>query len=115
QHPIAARTHVHMGVVILEGFKNRELGEKQFAEALAIEPAIAMTPALATPEINDAFDEAKAQLKNGGGTGHRRGAAARRSAVRAPGAQARRLVGRLHLPYGQRGEAWARDQGDGER
>ena len=69
QHPIAARTHVHMGVVILEGFKNRELGEKQFAEALAIEPAIAMTPALATPEINDAFDEAKAQLKNGGGTG----------------------------------------------
>src|SRR5436305_15107016 len=36
RHPAAARTHVHMGVVIIEGFKNRELGEKQFAQALAI-------------------------------------------------------------------------------
>src|SRR6185312_5726209 len=66
KHPIAARTHVHMGVVILEGFKNRELGEKQFAEALAIEPTIVMTPALATPEVNDAFEEAKEQARNGG-------------------------------------------------
>jgi hypothetical protein len=65
QHPIAARTHVHMGVVIIEGFKNRELGMKQFAEALAIEPSIALTPSLATPELNEAFDEAKA----GGGGG----------------------------------------------
>jgi hypothetical protein len=64
RHPVAARTHVHMGVVIIEGFKNRELGEKQFTQALAIEPTIAMTPALATPEISDAFDEAKEQSKN---------------------------------------------------
>jgi hypothetical protein len=63
QHPVAARTHVHMGVVIIEGFKNRELGEKQFAEALAIEPTIAMTPALVTPEISEAFDEAKGQIQ----------------------------------------------------
>jgi hypothetical protein len=65
QHPIVARTHVHMGVVIIEGFKNRELGMKQFAEALAIEPGIALTPSLATPELNEAFDDAKA----GGGGG----------------------------------------------
>jgi hypothetical protein len=65
QHPVAARTHVHMGVVIIEGFKNRELGMKQFAEALAIAPGIALTPSLATPELNEAFDEAKA----GGGGG----------------------------------------------
>ena len=64
RHPVAARTHVHMGVVIIEGFKNRELGEKQFGEALAIEPGIAMTPALATPEISEAFDEAKEQSTN---------------------------------------------------
>jgi hypothetical protein len=63
-HPVAARTHVHMGVVIIEGFKNRELGEKQFAQALAIEPGIAMTPALVTPEISEAFDEAKEQGKS---------------------------------------------------
>jgi hypothetical protein len=65
QHPVAARTHVHMGVVIIEGFKNRELGIKQFAEALALEPGIALTPQLATPELNEAFDEAK----SGGGGG----------------------------------------------
>jgi hypothetical protein len=60
QHPLAARTHVHMGVVIIEGFKNRELGVKQFAAALAIEPDIALTPTLATPELNEAFEEARA-------------------------------------------------------
>ena len=64
RHPVAARTHVHMGVVIIEGFKNRELGEKQFTQALAIEPGIAMTPALVTPEISEAFDEAKEQSKD---------------------------------------------------
>jgi len=67
QHPIAARTHLHMGVVIIEGFKNRELGMKQFAEALAIEPGIALTPSLATPELNEAFDEAKAGGPGGPG------------------------------------------------
>ena len=69
EHAVAARTHVHMGVVIIEGFKNRELGEKQFAAALAIEPGIAMTPALATPEINEAFDEAKEAARGGGAPG----------------------------------------------
>ncbi len=66
QHPAAARTHIHMGVVIIQGFKNRELGEKQFGAALAIEPGIAMTPALVTPEISEAFDEAKQAAKSGG-------------------------------------------------
>jgi hypothetical protein len=65
QHPLAARTHVHMGVVIIEGFKNRELGVKQFAEALAIEPDIALTPALATPELDEAFEEARAGSAGG--------------------------------------------------
>jgi hypothetical protein len=55
KHAVAARTHVHMGVVIIEGFKNRELGLKQFAKALEIEPGIA----LSTPEIDEAFAEAK--------------------------------------------------------
>jgi hypothetical protein len=76
QHAVAARTHVHMGVVIIEGFKNRELGEKQFAAALAIEPGIAMTPTLATAEINEAFDEAKESAKNATATGSAAGGAA---------------------------------------
>jgi hypothetical protein len=60
EHPIAARTHVHMGVVILDGFKNRELGERQFAAALAIQPDITLTPSLATAHLQQAFDEARA-------------------------------------------------------
>jgi hypothetical protein len=90
RHPVAARTHVHMGVVIIEGFKNRELGEKQFAQALAIEPGIAMTPALVTPEITEAFDEAKehgksvaaASAASGGDETAPPGTAARESAAR---------------------------------
>src|SRR5499427_8205020 len=46
QHPVAARTHIHMGVVIIEGFKNPELGKKQFAMALAIDPNITITKSL---------------------------------------------------------------------
>ena len=63
-HPIAARTHVHMGVVIIQGFKNPELGKKQFAKAVAIEPSITITKSLSTPDLEEAFAEAKA---GGGG------------------------------------------------
>ena len=60
QHPAAARTHIHMGVVIIEGFKNHELGRKQFAKALAIDPNITITKTLSTPGLEEAFAEAKA-------------------------------------------------------
>jgi hypothetical protein len=58
-HPLAARTHIHMGVVIIEGFKIRPLGIQQFKRALEIAPDIAVTPQLSTPEIDDAFAEAR--------------------------------------------------------
>jgi hypothetical protein len=60
QHPAAARTHVHMGVIIIQGFKNPELGKKQFAKALAIDPNITITKSLSTPDLEEAFAEAKA-------------------------------------------------------
>jgi hypothetical protein len=69
QHAIAARTHVHMGVVIIEGFKNPELGRKQFARALEIEPGITLTKALSTPELEDTFAEVRVEVKRGGGAG----------------------------------------------
>jgi len=59
QHPVAARTHVHMGVIIIQGFKNPELGKKQFAMALAIDPSIGITKSLSTPDLEEAFAEAK--------------------------------------------------------
>ena len=36
QHPVAARTHVHMGVIIIQGFKSPDLGKKKFAKALKL-------------------------------------------------------------------------------
>ena len=60
QHPITARTHIHMGIVIIGGFKQRDLGIKQFKKALEIQSTINLTKALITPEMTDAFNEAKA-------------------------------------------------------
>ena len=85
QHRITARTHVHMGVVILEGFKNRELGLKQFTAALAIEPAIALTPSLATPGVTEAFDEARSGAAGGGSTAQEPATARAEPAPAAPG------------------------------
>jgi hypothetical protein len=65
QHPITARTHVHMGVVAIGGFKQRELGIKQFRKALEIEPDIKLTKSLVTPELEAAFDEAVAAAGGG--------------------------------------------------
>ncbi|HEX3697792.1 MAG TPA: tetratricopeptide repeat protein [Polyangia bacterium] len=60
KHPIKARTHIHMGIVIFAGFKQKELALKQFRKALDIQPDIRLTKSLANPEIQAAFDEALA-------------------------------------------------------
>ena len=70
RHAVAARTRVHMGVVIIEGFKNPELGRKQFARALEIEPGITITKSLSTPELEEAFAQAKAAGVGGGTAGN---------------------------------------------
>jgi hypothetical protein len=69
QHPITARTNLHLGVVLLTGFKQREAAAKYFRRALEIQPDIKMTKSLANPEIQAAFDEVVASLGKGGGTG----------------------------------------------
>jgi hypothetical protein len=76
QHPAAARTHIHMGVVIIQGFKNHELGRKQFAKALAIDPNITITKTLSTPGLEEAFAEAKAGGSALAGSGDDDGAGA---------------------------------------
>lgn len=57
KHPVAARTHIHMGVVLIAA-KQQDLGIKQFRTALEIEPDIQVTKALANPEILEAFKAA---------------------------------------------------------
>src|SRR5438093_8409051 len=54
-----ARTYLHLGVVYVDGFKDRAKGLRYMALALRIRPDIPMTPSLATPTVAQAFEEAK--------------------------------------------------------
>jgi hypothetical protein len=60
RHPVAARTHLHLGIILIDGFGQTAAGAKEFREALAIEPTIELTPGLATSAAQVAFDEAVA-------------------------------------------------------
>jgi hypothetical protein len=68
QHPITARTHIHFGVVAIVGFKQHEVGVKQFRKAIEIEPDIKLTKSLVTPELQDAFEEAVLAGNGSGGS-----------------------------------------------
>jgi hypothetical protein len=63
KHPIKARTHIHLGIVIMVGFSQRDLGIKQFKKAIEIQSDIGLTKSLVTPDLTAAFNEAK----SGGG------------------------------------------------
>jgi hypothetical protein len=65
QHPIRARTFVTLGIVSLGGFKQRDQAVKYFRKALQIQPEVRLSPGLANPEIQAAFDEAIAALGSG--------------------------------------------------
>jgi hypothetical protein len=62
-HPVNARTYVHMGVVLLAGFKQKDEAIKAFRKALQIQPDIKLDKSLATPEIQEVYDEAIAAQK----------------------------------------------------
>ncbi len=64
-HPIRARTFVTLGIVTLGGYKQRDQAIKYFRRALQIQPEVRLSPGLANPEIQAAFDEAIAGLANG--------------------------------------------------
>ena len=70
------------------GFKQREVGLKQFRKALEIEPDIKLTKSLVTPELQDAFEEAVLAgngNKAGGAAGRRRRSGQRRGSAAAGG------------------------------
>ena len=72
KHPIKARTHIHLGIVLIGGFKQREAGIKHFKKALQIQPDIQLTKTVATPALQDAFEEAMVG-ENGGADDSDRG------------------------------------------
>jgi hypothetical protein len=58
-HPTAARTHLHLGIIQVSGFKNREQGLAEFHKAIAIDPTITITKSLINPDVQAAFAEAQ--------------------------------------------------------
>jgi hypothetical protein len=80
-----------MGIVIIQGFKNHELGRKQFGKALEIDPGITVTKSLSTPELEEAFAEAKVGPSPSGAS------AFEEPASRAAGVEPRAATGRPAL------------------
>ena len=70
-HPVMARTYVHLGAVYITGFKNRDKAIQSFIRALEIDPGIQLSKGIATGEVNDAFAEAK-RARGGAGAKRRR-------------------------------------------
>jgi len=64
---IAARTHVHMGVVLFAGFKQKDEALAEFKKALEMAPDVKLDKLLATPEVQEVFDQAASAQKGGGG------------------------------------------------
>jgi hypothetical protein len=54
-----ARTYLHLGVVYVDGLKDRAKGLRYLGLALRLRPDIPMTPSLVTPTVTAAFEEAK--------------------------------------------------------
>jgi hypothetical protein len=62
-HPVTARTYIHLGIVTFTGFKQRDEAVKQFRKALEVQADIKLDKILATPEVQEVYDEALEQQK----------------------------------------------------
>ncbi|HWE29187.1 MAG TPA: hypothetical protein VHB97_14360, partial [Polyangia bacterium] len=60
--PLAAKTYANLGIVYINGFKDRNRGQQQFVNALKIAPDYKLDPAVATPELDEAFQAAGKQV-----------------------------------------------------
>ena len=58
-HDMAARTHVHLGIVAITGLGKREAGLRHFARAQRLKPDIKLTKQLATAALKRDFEDAR--------------------------------------------------------
>jgi hypothetical protein len=64
--PIAAKTYLNLGIIFISGFKDKNRGVQQLVAALRINPNLKLDPALATPELDEAFVAAQKQATKEG-------------------------------------------------
>src|SRR5581483_6714150 len=79
KHPIRARTEIHIGFVLISGYKQRDAGIKHFKKALQIQPDIQLTKSVSTAALQSAFEEAQGGAAGGGGDDDSSGAQASNS------------------------------------
>jgi len=60
-HAAMARTYLHLGVVYVDGFKDKEKGQRYFTMAQKVRSDIELTPSLASPTVKAAFEAARGQ------------------------------------------------------
>ncbi|HXJ20323.1 MAG TPA: tetratricopeptide repeat protein [Polyangia bacterium] len=58
-HPVLARTYIHLGAVYLTGFKDRQKALQSFSRALDIDPTIQLSKGIESPDVSAAFQEAQ--------------------------------------------------------
>ncbi|HMC95194.1 MAG TPA: tetratricopeptide repeat protein [Polyangia bacterium] len=68
-HPIMARTYIHLAAVYLTGFKDRAKAMQSFARALEIDPTIQLSKGIESGEVSAAFAEAQRKAGGGGSAG----------------------------------------------
>jgi hypothetical protein len=78
---VAARTHVHLGVVLFAGFKQKDEAVVEFKKALEMAPDVKLDKLLATPEIQEVFDQAVSEQKSEAGGGGEKAAPAAADAL----------------------------------
>jgi hypothetical protein len=66
-HPVMARTYVHLGCVYITGLKDKQKGLQSFARAIEIDPTIRIERTMTDPDLEAAFAEAAKQARPRGG------------------------------------------------
>jgi len=59
EHPVMARTYLHLGAVYIVGFHDKAAGLQAFIHALQIDPAIRIAASMETAEMAKVFAEAR--------------------------------------------------------
>src|SRR5258708_8674294 len=66
-HPVLARTYIHLGAVYITGYKDKQKGLQSFVRALEIDPTITIQKSMMTGELTDLFAQASKQATAKGG------------------------------------------------
>ena len=63
EDPIVAKLHLSLGIVYVAGLKDKWRGFQEFRKSLQIDPTTKIDPSVATPELQEVFQQAVDSLK----------------------------------------------------